>query len=345
MHSVFSDGHVWPDFRVREALRDGLDAISITEHTDFKISPDNVPRDLNLSYQIALEYARDKDILIINGAEISPRVPPYHNNALFLKDANLPFDYMKVSEGEFIMKDQPTHAQLMAPFIEAEKQGAFVFFNHPGNMPAWVIRDTAVFTDFHKELHRKKILSGIEVANSGVYNVTAHRLAMKYGLTILCNTDEHWDMYPRYQHTHRPMTLVFAKEKTTEAIREALMAGRTAAYFEDYLVAREPEASAFFTAAIKAEAKRVQTRNGPALQVSFFNNCTIPFRAQISGNYDIEQYPLGQVTLASKETTTISMRIPGEYPEIIELKMTIMNILITPDKPLTTKISLSTLEK
>ena len=31
-HSVFSDGHVWPNIRVEEALRDGLDALAITEH-------------------------------------------------------------------------------------------------------------------------------------------------------------------------------------------------------------------------------------------------------------------------------------------------------------------------
>ena len=44
MHTVFSDGHVWPSFRVNEALRDGLDAISITEHTDYKSYPEAVNR-------------------------------------------------------------------------------------------------------------------------------------------------------------------------------------------------------------------------------------------------------------------------------------------------------------
>jgi len=32
MHTVFSDGDVWPTVRVDEALRDGLDAIAITDH-------------------------------------------------------------------------------------------------------------------------------------------------------------------------------------------------------------------------------------------------------------------------------------------------------------------------
>ena len=34
MHSVFSDGLVWPTVRVDEAYRDGLDAISLTEHIE-----------------------------------------------------------------------------------------------------------------------------------------------------------------------------------------------------------------------------------------------------------------------------------------------------------------------
>ena len=45
MHTVFSDGHVWPSFRVNEALRDGLDAISITEHIDYEGFPDEIKKD------------------------------------------------------------------------------------------------------------------------------------------------------------------------------------------------------------------------------------------------------------------------------------------------------------
>ena len=34
MHTVFSDGKVWPDIRVNEAIAEGLDAISITDHVE-----------------------------------------------------------------------------------------------------------------------------------------------------------------------------------------------------------------------------------------------------------------------------------------------------------------------
>ena len=342
MHTVFSDGHVWPTFRVNEALRDGLDAISITEHTDYKSYPEDVSRNLNESYNIASTYAKGKGILIIKGAEISPRVPPYHNNALFLTDANLPFDYMQISEKKFVMKDKPTHDELMAPFIAAQKQGAFVVFNHPGNMPAWVVRDTAVFTDFNKELFEKGILKGIEVVNAGIYNVTAHRLAMKYDLTMLCNTDEHFDMYPRYQKTHRPMTLVFAKEKTIEAIKEALLAKRIALYFDDYLVARQPEAESFFKAAIEVKTERSRRKGEPLLKIIIFNNCDIPFRIKASGNFVMDTYPLGQVTLEPHKETTLILRAMWQYPKEVTLKMDVANILVSPDESLHTNFELPT---
>ena len=36
MHTVFSDGNVWPIVRVDEAMRDGLDVIAITEHLEYQ---------------------------------------------------------------------------------------------------------------------------------------------------------------------------------------------------------------------------------------------------------------------------------------------------------------------
>ena len=35
-HSVFSDGHVWPNVRVAEAQRDGIDGLAVTEHLEWQ---------------------------------------------------------------------------------------------------------------------------------------------------------------------------------------------------------------------------------------------------------------------------------------------------------------------
>ena len=37
IHTVFSDGTVWPTVRVQEAYKEGLDAISLTEHLSARI--------------------------------------------------------------------------------------------------------------------------------------------------------------------------------------------------------------------------------------------------------------------------------------------------------------------
>lgn len=42
MHTIFSDGQVWPPVRVVEAWRQGLDAISITDHIEYQPHKDDV---------------------------------------------------------------------------------------------------------------------------------------------------------------------------------------------------------------------------------------------------------------------------------------------------------------
>ena len=55
-HTVFSDGSVWPDIRVQEALLDGLDAISLTEHLEYQPHKDDIPHpDRNRSYDITIK--------------------------------------------------------------------------------------------------------------------------------------------------------------------------------------------------------------------------------------------------------------------------------------------------
>ena len=341
MHTVFSDGHVWPTFRVNEAVRDGLDAISLTEHIDYEGFPEVVDRDYNKSYEIAKEAADKKGLIVIRGAEISPRVPPYHNNALFLTDANIiPSEYMKDGKKKFVMKDSITHDELMGPFLEVQRQGAFVSYNHPG-YAWWDKKDTAIFTSFHHELLEKGILKGVEVVNSGRYNILAHKLAIKYDLTMLCNTDEHYDMYPRYADTHRPMTLVFAKERSEEGIKEALFAKRTALYFGDYLVARQPEAEGLFKASVTASSK-VEMRNGePILKIKLENNSDIPFATTLSADYDVELYPLGQVKLPPKDSAEVILKSLWDYPEQVELRVVVTNILTSPDEGLKTSFNLN----
>ena len=62
MHSVFSDGSVWPDIRVKEAEKDGLDVIAVTEHIEYQPWKEDIPNpDRNRSFDYHKHFARNSD--------------------------------------------------------------------------------------------------------------------------------------------------------------------------------------------------------------------------------------------------------------------------------------------
>lgn len=237
-HTVFSDGNVWPTIRVMEALRDNLDVISLTEHIEYQPHKADIPHpDRNRSYELALQEAKDHDLMLVHGSEITRQAPIGHNNAIFITDANT------------LLHDKAEDA-----FTEAKKQGAFVFWNHP----AWYAQSSQgnpILSDFQKERIKNGELHGIEVINTGDYAEESLALALEYNLTIMGTSDVHdlidWD-YIEKGHT-RPITLVFAKEKTPEALREALFAGRTIAVFNSLLVGKEENLVPLLQASIEVE--------------------------------------------------------------------------------------------
>ncbi|MCX2680022.1 Sb-PDE family phosphodiesterase [Galbibacter sp. EGI 63066] len=224
-HTVFSDGQVWPNIRVMEALMDGLDAISLTEHLEYQPHKADIPHpDRNRSHEIALQEAKDHDLIIVRGSEITRSMPPGHNNAIFLEDNN-----------KLLIDDS------VAVFKEAKKQGAFVFWNHP----AWVSQrpdGVAKLTDMHKMLIKEELLNGIEVVNMYTYSDEALQIALDNNMTIMGTSDIHglidWD-YEVNKGGHRPVTLVFAKERNADAIKEGLENRRTVVSFNDLLIGRD----------------------------------------------------------------------------------------------------------
>lgn len=223
IHTVFSDGNVWPTIRVQEALRENLDAISLTEHLEYQPHHEDIPHpDRNRAYHLALAEAKDHDLLIVPGSEITRSEPVGHNNAIFISDANK------------LMATAPE-----IPFEEAKKQKAFVFWNHP----AWHAQSPTgnpILSDFQKERIKNEELHGIEVINSVDYAEESLALALEYNLTIMGTSDIHglidWDYTEK--GNHRPITLIFAKEKSLESMKDALFEGRTVAVYNDLLVGK-----------------------------------------------------------------------------------------------------------
>jgi hypothetical protein len=225
IHTVFSDGSVWPDIRVQEAILDGVDVIALTEHIEYQPHKDDIPHpDRNRSYEIAKNYAKDKDLIVLHGTEITRSMPPGHANAIFVKDVNK------------LIIDDPIEA-----YREANAQGAFVFWNHP-HWPSQKPDGIAELTDMHKQLISEGLLHGIEVVNEGTYSDEALAIAQENNLTIMGTSDIHglidW-LFDIPGGGHRPVTLVFSKDRSEASIKEALVAGRTVAWFKNLLVGNE----------------------------------------------------------------------------------------------------------
>ena len=224
IHTVLSDGLVWPAIRVEEAIRDGLDAISITDHLEYQPHKDDIPHsDRNRSYQLARQASGNSDLLVIHGAEITRAMPPGHANAIFLEDANA------------LNLDDP-----MEVFREAKRQGAFIFWNHP-NWTAQREDGVATLTELHQQLFAEGFLNGIEIVNEDTYSDEALQIALDHNLTLLGNSDIHGLIDWQYDVPgggHRPVTLVFAKERTESSLKDALEARRTAVWFNNTLVGR-----------------------------------------------------------------------------------------------------------
>lgn len=225
IHTVFSDGSVWPDIRVQEAQRDNLDAIATTDHIEYQPHQDDIPHpDRNRAHEIASSQASDDELMVINGSEITRSMPPGHANAVFLQDAN-----------ELLVDEA------VASFREAKAQGAFIFWNHP----SWLeqARDgLPPLSDMHETLMDDGLLHGIEVVNQQRYSKEALQIALEHDLTIVGTSDVHelidWD-YEVHDGGHRPVTLVFSEERSPSGLKEALFEGRTVVWKDDLLIGRE----------------------------------------------------------------------------------------------------------
>lgn len=314
IHTVFSDGSVWPDIRVQEAMRDSLDAISLTEHIEYQPHLADIPHpDRNRSYEIAKQLALPYDkLLIVRGSEITRRMPPGHNNAIFIEDAN-----------KLQIQDS------IEVFREAKRQGAFVFWNHPN----WVAQrksGIAELTDMHRFLIQQGLLHGIEVVNDLTYSDEALQIALDNNLTIMGTSDIHglvdWQ-YKIPEGGHRPITLVFATDKTPEAIKDALMNRRTVAYFNNTLIGREPYLVPLVEASLKVQKANYQGISS-VVDVVIENVSDTPYILANESNFTFHAN-IDIVTVLPYTTTTIQVKTLEQLSEF-ELPFRVLNGVTAP---------------
>jgi len=306
MHTVFSDGLVWPTVRVDEAWREGLDVISITDHIEYQPHKKDIPTNHNRPYEIALRRAQERDILLIRGAEITRDTPPGHFNAIFLKDVD-PLD----------TKD------LLDCMAAADKQGAFIFWNHPGWKP-----EHKGWFEIHTTLYEKKYMRGIEVVNGRTYYPEAHEWALQKNLTFLANSDIHAPMTLEQStpEEHRPMTLVFAKEKSVAAVKDAIVAGRTAVWYEDQLIGKAQYLDAIFQEA--ADIKDIRYGKDNVIRFAVENTCDVALDLERTGSLGPRELMIPPNSKALLKVKVASTESPTK------LSYTARNFVVAPNKGL-----------
>ena len=236
LHTYFSDGHLSPSARVREAWLDGLDAISVTDHIEYHPAdtdmigylgatlPDGIEahnvnkktnvkpkQDLNKSVELSKKAAVSYGLLIIPGTEIT-REPKGigHYNALFTTDNNGIYD-----------------PNPLTAIRNAKAQGALVMHNHPG----WR-RESIQHPDFELKAYGEGLIDGIEANNGTAFCPGTIDRAKEDNLFVASTTDLHDTSFEEYigRGLRRDMTIILAKDRSLDAIRDALENRRTIGY-------------------------------------------------------------------------------------------------------------------
>ena len=283
-HTIFSDAQVSMPLRLAEAWRDGLDIYAVTEHAEYRphektyvewmkgylpedakaenydvvrkaANEKGIMVDLNLPYRLAKSAAEKYGITVIPGIEVT-RSPSKvgHFNALFIEDANS------------IYNPDPEQA-----IINARNQGAIIMHNHPG----WT-RKNLNMIEFEQKVYDKGLIDGIEIMNGTEFYPKAIDRAKQYNLFMASNTDIHQTTAELYgvNGEYRDMTLILAKDKSLESIREALEAKRTLAFSFGTIAGDEELLRELFLASVKVTPTQADEKR-TYLQLE--NNSSIDF--------------------------------------------------------------------
>ena len=334
MHTIFSDGIVWPTVRVNEAISERLDAIAISDHLEYRPRlkemnvSDTVTR--NSAFRLASKNADNAGLLLIPALEITKSVPPGHFNALFIKDADLFVPYINT-----IKPNDPSTVR--AALKEAVRQNAFIFWNHP-----WykVKTNESIWFPIIDSLCNEGYFKGIEVVNSNRYDPVVLGWVQSKKMTILANTDSHAPVSLE-KGQYRTMNIVFAKERTVESIHEALLERRSVAYSNNFLYGDKIFLEAIFRSSVKVETS---TNFDKTVHITFMNNSSLSYNIAIK---EAKGFSFGMgkkiLTIPQKGEAAVIMTPTEKFKkgDKITLDIRVDNLQTGPDTALKMELSFS----
>ncbi len=334
-HTIYSDGELTPEERVKEAWCDGLDILAITDHIESRrqernllkflkgYSPDKkgfepinvrvsrgkhadergIVSDLNFSTELARETVKNyPELTIIKGVEIS-REPVHkgHFCALFTQDNNTIYS----RDDEQAIRN-------------ARAQGALITHNHPG----WE-RTTCEMSEFQKKIYDAGLVDGVEITNGSSFYPDIVRRCVERKLYMVSATDIHAatsNVYGKHNF-YRDMTLIFAKDKSEKSLRKALLSQKTLGYCGGNIIGEESLLAKFFQASVKAQYIGTAKKG---IRISLTNQTSFDYTLKYDG-LEIS-LPAFQTVIATikdeKAVFTVENMIHIDYQHpTIELKL------------------------
>lgn len=322
-HTVFSDGLVWPTIRIEEAWREGLDAIAISDHIEYLPHTNDMIIKHGRSYQLTTNLASSLGIIVIPAAEITRGEPPGHWNCLFVTniDALVRKDYFEAVSNAFA-------------------QGAFIFWNHPGwKQPDW----KSVWYKEQETVYKRGQLHGIEIVNGDTYDPISHKWCIDKKLTMVGNTDIHNPIMLDYAVTdgkHRPMTLVFATKRSSDGIREALFARRTAVWFENTLFGDAEYLEPLFQRSVQITTLNPDMKPKGRVLLHIKNTSPVTYELVLRKQLKEISVPK-KLTLVAQKTVLLEIRNGTNSfsgAKEISIPYSVTNLKVAPDKPLETEL-------
>lgn len=348
-HSIFSDGHVWPNVRVAEAAREGLDLLAITEHLEWQPHLSDIPHpDRNRAYNIAVDAASGGSVVVLPGAEITREAPAGHINAIFIRDANqlMPpddYEYDQKSVNQVLAQYSDSSAEAEASkyyllkglwpiensLAQVRAQGGFAFWNHP----SWTAQAPSGIpnvSEHHKRWFETGLVHGIEIANGKHYSPESFQLALDYGLTIIGTSDVHnlidWD-YPPSLKQHRPVTLIFSEKREPKALQQALMQGRTVVWHRDSLFGRKEFLKPLLLASLKVENARYK-KGTQILEMRLRNTSSVSLSLENISTYG-DQTHAGTVRVPALGFIDVQLATP-EREKQLDWLVRVSNAFVEP---------------
>ena len=222
-----------------------------------------------------------------------------HYNALFIEDANTIYD-----------------ADPIVSIKNAREQGAIIVQNHPG----WRRKNLEVL-EFEQKVYDQDLIDGVEIMNGSEFYPTVIDRALEKEMFMAANTDIHGTTARDYTSVGqlRDMTLILAKDKSLDSVKEALKARRTLAYAYGSIAGEEQLVRDFFNACIAYET--LFEKDGEQRKVRMSNPTSLTFFLNFGGNpVQLRPFTSRDITVNKGKDVTFTVEnlwVPGEknHPE------------------------------